>query len=446
MFTTTRFTVLSRLLHWVMAVLVLAMLFIGITMVSSVANYHWLLAIHRPLGISILVLVVIRLINRLVSPPPPLPPEMPTWQRAAAEGSHIVLYGLLFALPLVGWGMLSAGAYPTQLYGSLHLPRILGHHAALYSVLRRTHTVLALLLFATVIAHISAALMHALVFRDGVFQSMATWRFRGTIPALAGVLFAGLMISSAAHAQEWQTYTYPDPGFVIQFPGAPTVQTTKLKDSVGLTRPVTRYVVRQHGVQYTLSVVDYSGTNADSLSTIRDAAKSFSAKSKVSADTGARVDGNHGRELTITESDGSRSDIAIFFVDSHLYTAVGQALPPNPMERSADTTRFQQSLQFPRDDSGFLGLFGGRGRTSSHAAASTITSGSSGTTRVGGGAVNETGGTGSNAGSRVKIAADQRADAACAGKSAGDIVQLDTPAGPVSATCTLTARPNPPAN
>jgi hypothetical protein len=148
----------------------------------------------------------------------------------------------------------------------------------------------------------------------------------------------------------------------------------------------------------------------------------------VNADTGARVNGNHGRELTITESDGSRADIAIFFVNNHLYTAVGQALPPNPMERSADTVRFQESLQFPVDDSGFLGLFGGRGRTSFHAASSAVT----------------IGGSGSNAGEHSKTVASQHADAACVGKSAGDVVQLDTPNGPVRATCTLTARPNPP--
>ena len=259
---------------------------------------------------------------------------------------------------------------------------------------------------------------------------------------LSGVLFSGLMISSAAHAQEWRTYTYPDPGFAIQFPGVPNVQTTKLKDSVGLTLPVTRYVVRRDGVEYTLSVVDYSSTNADSLSTIGEAAKSFSAKGKVSASTGARVNGSHGRELTITESDGSRSDIAVFFVNNHLYTAVGRALPPNPLERSADMARFIQSLQFLADDSGFLGLFGGRGRTRSRAPASTIISASSSANGVRAGS--GIGGSGSNAGEHVRTVANRRADAACAGKSAGDVVQLDTPAGPVPATCTLTARPNPP--
>jgi len=249
-------------------------------------------------------------------------------------------------------------------------------------------------------------------------------------------------MSSAAHAQEWHTYTYPDPGFAIQFPGVPNVQTTKLRNSVGLTLPVTRYVVRQGGVQYTLSVVNYSSTNADGLNTIGETARSFSAKGKMNADIGARVNGNHGRELTITESDGSRSDIAIFFVDNHLYTAVGRALPPNPMERSAETARFQRSLQFPHDDGGFLGLFGRRGKTSVKAVSSTATSGNAGAGGVSGGG---TGG-GVGIGEHLTSVANRRADAACAGKSAGDVVQLETPAGPVPATCTLTARPSPPSD
>jgi cytochrome b561 len=171
-----QFTAFSRILHWTMAVLVLAMLFIGIGMVSSLSDYHWLISIHRPLSILILVLVVIRLVNRLLNPALPLPEGMPAWQRFAAHASHVVLYTLMFALPLVGWGMLSAARYPIVLYGPLELPPILPHDAALYAGLRTAHRVLAVLLFATFIAHFAAALMHALIYRDGVFPSLASWK------------------------------------------------------------------------------------------------------------------------------------------------------------------------------------------------------------------------------------------------------------------------------
>lgn len=169
-----RFALFSRLLHWLMAAMIIAMLFIGIGMVASLADYHWLLAIHKPLGIAILILAAIRLVNRLINPPPPLPADMPPLMRLAAHGSHLLLYALMVAVPLVGWGMLSAARYPVVLYGTLLLPPILPQSDALFAALRTTHTVLALLLFATVLVHLAAALMHALVFRDGVFESMAS--------------------------------------------------------------------------------------------------------------------------------------------------------------------------------------------------------------------------------------------------------------------------------
>ena len=147
-------------------------MFIGIGMVSSVSAYHQLVVIHKPLGILVLILVAIRLVNRLINPPPPLPDAMPAWQRFAALGSHVLLYALMFAVPVVGWAMLSAAGYPIELVGTVHLSPILPPDRALYGVLRPAHTVLAFLLFGTFLIHLGAALTHALVFKDGVFRSM----------------------------------------------------------------------------------------------------------------------------------------------------------------------------------------------------------------------------------------------------------------------------------
>jgi cytochrome b561 len=170
-----RFPAMSRFLHWLMAVMVLSMLFIGIGMVATESTrYHVLVSIHKPLGIAILVLVIIRFVNRLLNPPPPLPVSLPRWQRMAAEGSHYLLYALMLSMPLIGWGMLSAEPYPVVLAGPLRLPPILPQNAALYAWLRQLHTVLAYLFFLTFLAHFGAALLHGLVRRDGVFESMAS--------------------------------------------------------------------------------------------------------------------------------------------------------------------------------------------------------------------------------------------------------------------------------
>lgn len=173
----TRFPVLSRCLHWLMALMIIAMLFIGVGMAASVSGrYALLVAMHRPLGIAILVLVVVRVINRWVNPPPPLPDSIPPAQRFAAAASHYLLYALMFLLPIVGWAMLSAAPYPIAMVGTLHLPPILAPDPTTYAWLRRTHTLLAYLFFATIIVHFAAALLHGLIRRDGVFESMASWR------------------------------------------------------------------------------------------------------------------------------------------------------------------------------------------------------------------------------------------------------------------------------
>ena len=81
----------------------------------------------------------------------------------------------MLAMPVVGWAMLSAGGYPIVLVGALHLPPIAPHDGALYTLLRRAHAGLAFLFFATILLHLAAALFHALVRRDGVFEAMAPW-------------------------------------------------------------------------------------------------------------------------------------------------------------------------------------------------------------------------------------------------------------------------------
>ncbi|MDR3535896.1 MAG: cytochrome b/b6 domain-containing protein [Acetobacteraceae bacterium] len=169
-----RFTLGQRALHWAMAAAVLAMLFIGVGMVSTVSPRYWtLVSIHKPLGILILLLAVLRLALRSRAGAPPLPEDLPLVQAAGAKVSHLILYTLMIAMPLIGWAMLSAGGYPIVLYGPIHLPAIVPHDDALHAMLRTAHAWLAFLLFATILLHVAAALFHGLVRRDGVFTSMA---------------------------------------------------------------------------------------------------------------------------------------------------------------------------------------------------------------------------------------------------------------------------------
>ncbi|AHI65803.1 cytochrome b [Burkholderia thailandensis] len=169
----TTFSPLARLLHWVMAVMIVSMLFVGAGMVATVSARHAaLVAIHKPLGVTVLVLACVRVVVRLSSRPPALPSDLPGWQKLAAHGSHLVLYALMIAMPLVGWAMLSAGGYPVTLGGGVQLPPIVPADAVWFAWLRHAHRWLAYLFFATFLAHFAAALYHGLIRRDGVLRAM----------------------------------------------------------------------------------------------------------------------------------------------------------------------------------------------------------------------------------------------------------------------------------
>ena len=169
-----RFTPLQRLIHWVMAACLLAMLFIGVGMVSTLMpKYLPLVSIHKSLGITILVLALIRLAVRLRFGAPALPADLPEPVKLAAHLSHYAFYALMIAMPLIGWAMLSAAAYPVVVFGGLYLPAILPQSDSLHSLLWDTHFYLAFVFFALILLHLAAALFHAIVRRDGVFTAMA---------------------------------------------------------------------------------------------------------------------------------------------------------------------------------------------------------------------------------------------------------------------------------
>lgn len=171
----TRFTAPQRLLHWLMAICILSMLFIGVGMVSTVTpRYLTLVQIHKPLGIAILVLALIRLGLRIFYGAPALPADLPEPMKLVAELSQYIFYALMIAMPLIGWAMLSAASYPVVLFGSVHLPSILPVNPGLHTLLWNAHYYLAFAFFGLILMHVSAIIFHKLVRNDGVFETMAS--------------------------------------------------------------------------------------------------------------------------------------------------------------------------------------------------------------------------------------------------------------------------------
>lgn len=166
----------ARLLHWLMAGLILLMLFIGVIMVSiSSQDRQALIGPHKTIGVTILILGVVRILWRLAAPPPPPPAGEPRWRRLVAEATHITFYALILAMPLIGWAMQSAGGYPVATFGDLYLPPLVPPDGEMHAVLRVAHRIGAYLFYGLFLLHLSAALFHAFALEDGTLKRMKLW-------------------------------------------------------------------------------------------------------------------------------------------------------------------------------------------------------------------------------------------------------------------------------
>jgi cytochrome b561 len=168
-----RYPLRTRILHWLVAILIFSMLFIGFVMVSWLGSYSALVGIHMTLGVVILCIVVLRVANRFTHRVPKLPSTVGWFEHKLVLGSELTLYALMLAQPLVGWAMVSASGRSPVIFGSLRLPRIAPFDADLYFLLRQSHSVLAYALVAVIAAHVSAVLLHTLTLRDGMLSRMA---------------------------------------------------------------------------------------------------------------------------------------------------------------------------------------------------------------------------------------------------------------------------------
>lgn len=173
------YPVSARLLHWAMAALILSMLFLGVAMVSSLAEWRTsAIGLHKSFGALALLLVILRLANRVRFKAPALPAGLSGAQKLAARATHWLLYGLMLAVPLSGWAMQGAAGLAVRPFGLFTLPAIAPEGIALYGLFRDLHGLFAWGLFGLVLIHLSAALHHGLVRGDNVLGSMLGRRGR----------------------------------------------------------------------------------------------------------------------------------------------------------------------------------------------------------------------------------------------------------------------------
>jgi len=170
-----KYTRTAVLLHWLIAILIVAAFILGLVMTDipgitpkKLKFYSW----HKWMGMTVLALAAIRLLWRLKNPVPTYPPTMPAWQVRAAGVLHGVLYVMMFAVPITGYLYTTAAGVPVVYLGLVEIPSLFAAMPEQKELFKEIHETMNWVLFALVIAHVAAALKHAVIDKDGVMRRM----------------------------------------------------------------------------------------------------------------------------------------------------------------------------------------------------------------------------------------------------------------------------------
>lgn len=168
------YTMTAVRLHWLVAVALVGVFSLGLYMhdlplsPDKLKLYSW----HKWAGVTIFLLVLVRLAWRLSHRPPAAPASMPHWQVMVAEATHRLLYVLMLVIPLSGWLMSSAKGIQVVYFGVLPIPDLLDKDRQLGELLETVHSVLNFTMAGMVALHATAAIRHHFIDRDDVLTRM----------------------------------------------------------------------------------------------------------------------------------------------------------------------------------------------------------------------------------------------------------------------------------
>ena len=171
---TTRYSTPAIVLHWLVALLIFVAFPLGLYMADLPLSPERLrlFSYHKWIGITVLMLASLRAVWRVTHTPPPLPEDMPVWQRNSSRIVHGLLYLLIFAIPVSGWLMSSAEGFQVVWFGVLPLPDLIGKNKELGELLGEVHETLNYTMLALVSLHVAAVVQHQFVERRPFLQRM----------------------------------------------------------------------------------------------------------------------------------------------------------------------------------------------------------------------------------------------------------------------------------
>lgn len=170
--TSNRFGSVSVSLHWLMAVLMIGQLALGIYMTRVQFNdfVMSLYSFHKSIGVLILGLVFLRLFWRYLNIVPTL--NISAIEKFAAKATMWLLYALMIALPITGWGMSSAAGHPVMFFGLFTLPNLVAVNPATAALFNITHTYLAYTTIGLIVLHVLGALKHHYLDKSDILSRM----------------------------------------------------------------------------------------------------------------------------------------------------------------------------------------------------------------------------------------------------------------------------------
>ncbi len=301
--TEDEYGLVAKLFHWLIAVMIIALLPIGLFM-SGMENSplkFQVFAMHKSFGLLVFFLGLTRIAWRFVSPPPDHLDSHEHWEVTLASAAHFWLYVCIIGMPLSGWLMSSAGEFPVPFFG-FQMPHLIGKDESLMGLFGQTHEILAYTLLFVLGLHVAGALKHHVIDKDETLQRMAVKTQSLLLPAVI-VLVVGASFGASA--------LLIAKGFLNKGGEEPSLQQNTAAPAANVVMPDTaalaengwaivpeqsklQFRTTMYGAEFTGDLADFNGTiifNPDDLA---------NAKADVTINMDKVVTGDADRDSNIT--------------------------------------------------------------------------------------------------------------------------------------------------
>lgn len=170
----SEFGLLSKVLHWLMAAIIITLLAVGIYMADLPQDTQMqkeyafqFYGLHKSFGVVIMGLIILRLVWIRLSPPPALPAVFERKERIIIKAVQGMLYLVMILAPLSGYLMSNAGGYPVHFFGLGELPALIGKSKEIGGFAHEMHGIMGLAMIGLIVLHMAGAIKHRLKDKGG---------------------------------------------------------------------------------------------------------------------------------------------------------------------------------------------------------------------------------------------------------------------------------------